>query len=354
MNKTKLNKKRKLKKTKKMRKYYGGRDLNKEEVFFDKKEGIIDLFKNKLSDMALASGKYLEDKSLRLFGLQPIKSGQETAQNQQIDSSIENIGSATNNILSDVKSVGDNFANVANKSSAALLENINEVLGSKQVNETIFEAANNTKQILEKELEIFNKPFSDPQFKELAKKSLDNVSEYADIAVDALNKPIDKVIDKLNESGEKAVSGVVSGSIKVGTDALAAVPGWGAIIELGKMANDTSKAVSSVVEAGSEAASTLSDAYIETSHNIKEGLEELEKRKKDAMDIANRTNESINQFENPIANTLKKIPDVSQEIPSQYDKSYHRGPIISNGGKSKKNHKGNVLKRKSKRVKFIY
>jgi hypothetical protein len=281
MNKTKINKKRKLNRTKKLRKYYGGSDLNspKEEVVdFDKRNGIIDVLKNKLSNMALATGKYLEDKSLRLFGLQPIKKNDsESVQNQQIDSSLENIGSAGNNVISDVESVGANLVNVANKGSAAVLENINEVLGSKQVNETITEAAENTKKILEKQLETFNKPFSDPRFKELTKKSLDNVSEYADIAVDALNKPIDKAIDKLNESGEEALSGVVSGSIKVGTDALAAVPGWGAIVELGKMANDTSKAVSSVVEAGSEAATTLSDAYIETSHNIKEGLEELEK-----------------------------------------------------------------------------
>jgi len=303
----------------------------------------------------------LKDKSLRLFGLQPIKKiGSESAQNQQIDSSLENIGSAAGNVASDVESVGANLVNVANKGSAALLENINEVLGSKQVNETITEAAENTKQILATELETFNKPFSDPRFKELATKSLDNMSEYADIAVDALNKPIDKTIDKLNESGVKALSGAVSGSIKVGTDAIAAVPGWGAIVELGKMANDTSKAVSSVVEAGSEAASTLSDAYVETSHNIKEGLEELEKRKKDAMDIANRTTESINQFENPIDNSLKKIPDIpslpntngTQIIPSQYDKNFHKGSITSKGGKSKKNHKGNVFKKKSKRVKF--
>jgi hypothetical protein len=72
------------------------------------------------------------------------------------------------------------------------------------------------------------------------------------------------------------------------------------------------------------------------------------------MDIANRTTESINQFENPISNTLKKLPSVPSvpNIPSQYDKDFHRGPIISKGGKSKKNNKGNVLKRKSKRVKF--
>ena len=41
---------------------------------------------------------------------------------------------------------------------------------------------------------------------------------------------------------------------------------------LGKIINDSSKAVSAVVEAGSEATETASDLFIETNENMKEGL----------------------------------------------------------------------------------
>ena len=325
MSKTKINKARKINKTKKQKKYYRG-GASKD---FDAKEGVVDMFKNKLSGFAAASGNYLKDKSLRLFGLQPIPEKdlkQENTQNKEIDKTLDNVGSAANNVLNDVKSVGSNLADVANKGSAAVLENFNEVLGSPQVNETISEAAHNTEQILENQLQTFNQAFDNPQFKEIAKKSLDNAAEYAEIAVDAMNKPIDKAIDKFNQAGEEATSGILSGAIKVGTDALAAVPGAGAIVEMGKIINDTSKAVGSVVEAGSEAVSTASDLFIETNENIKKGLAELEEKKKDAINIANRTNDSIHQFENPISSkNTKSILKNNQQV--------------SSGGKTRKNYK---------------
>lgn len=361
-----INKRRKLKKTRKQRKYYGGesnvgesnvgesesnvgeRVSNSNNVSdFNNKDGVIDMLKNRLSGFASASGNFLKDKSLRLFGLQPVKSNVVNAQNQQIEQTLDNVGSAASNIISDVESVGANLVNVANKGSAAVLENFNEVLGSKQVNETISEAAHNTAKILENQLQTFNKAFENPQFKQIAKQSLDNAAEYAEIAVDAMNKPINKAIDELNQAGEKAFSGVVSGSIKVGTDALAAVPGAGAIVETGKIINDASKAVSSVVEAGSEAVSTASDLFTETSKNIKHGLEELEEKKRDAINIANRTSESINQFENPMASQIKNLSSKVQT------------PLKMTGGGKRKTYKNNKYNKnnkkyrdKSKRVRF--
>ena len=68
MSKTKINKARKINKTKKQKKYYRGGETKD----FDDKEGVVDMLKNKLSGFAAASGNYLKDKSLRLFGLQPI------------------------------------------------------------------------------------------------------------------------------------------------------------------------------------------------------------------------------------------------------------------------------------------
>jgi hypothetical protein len=157
-------------------------------------------------------------------------------------------------------------------------------------------------------------------------------------AVDAMNKPIDKAIDKFNQAGEEATSGILSGAIKVGTDALAAVPGAGAIVEMGKIINDTSKAVGSVVEAGSEAVSTASDLFTETNENIKKGLAELEEKKKDALNIANRTNDSIHQFENPISSiNTKSILKNNQQV--------------SSGGKTRKNYK---FKNNNKYNKYKY
>jgi hypothetical protein len=367
MVKTKMNKKKNLlKKTKKNKKYYSvggenggpsvapdvGPDVDvKRENSYDNpkegpaKEGIIDALKKKVSGMVTSVGSYATDKGLRLFGLQPIHNDNdahsEANETKKVDETMNTLGSAASNVISDVESVGANIVNVANKGSASILENINEVLGSPQVNEGITQAVDHTKNIIENQLETVNKITSDPKFKEVATKSLDNVAEYADIAVDALNKPIDKAIDKLNEAGSDALSGVVSGSIKVGTDAMAAVPGVGAIVEAGKMLNDASKAASSVVEAGSEATTTVSDLFLETKENMKKGLKELEEKKKQSENIMNRTSESVREFENP----MKTVSSQTSKMQQQVAGSNIKGII-----KTKKNHM--KKKGKSKRVKF--
>ena len=116
-----------------------------------------------------------------------------------------------------------------------------------------------------------------------------------------MNEPINKAVEQLNEAGTKAASGAISGLVKVSTDALAAVPGVGAIIELGKIANDASAAVGDVAEAASDATTTISKIIEETSNNIDEELNKLDEKKRQAKQIANRTNRTIETFENPIS-----------------------------------------------------
>ena len=337
MNKTKINKrKRLLKKTKKNKKYYGGvvnvaTNNNNNQSINNEKEGIIDSLKNKITSMAVSTGDFIEDKALRLVGLQPIKQNNEEAQgantNQTspVNQKISEISDATSNIISDVK-------NIANKTSTAIIGNVNEVLGSPQVGETLTQATQNFKNIVENQLENINNTLNDPKFKEDAKIALDNVSDYAEMGIKAMDKPIDQAIDKLNQSGKKVASGVLTASTNAVVDAAAAVPYAGALLGTGKIINDVSKAASSVIEAGTKTVSTLSDFYLDTTENISNGLKELEKKKQYATNIANRTSESINQFENPINN---KEQFVSKP---------------QTGGKTKKLLSKN--KGKSKRVRF--
>jgi len=336
MNKTKFNKrKRLLKKTKKNKKYYGGiaevainndnqpisnanQPINKE------KEGIIDSLKNKITNMAVSTGDYIGDKALRLVGLQPIKPNNELqeASSNQINQKISEISDATSNIITDVK-------NIANRTSTAIIGNVNEVLGSPQVGQTLTQATQNFKNIVENQLENINTTLNDPKFKEEAKIALDNVSDYAKIGIKAMDEPINEAIDKINETGKELGSGLLTASTNAVVDAAAAVPFAAPILEAGNIINDVSKAASSVIEAGTEAVSTLSDLYLDSNENISNGLKELEKKKQYAANIANRTSESINQFENPIEQPISKE---------------------QTGGKTKKRLLNN--KKKSKRVRF--
>ena len=137
----------------------------------------------------------------------------------------------------------------------------------------------------------------------------------------------------MNEATGKALGGIAGTGIKVATDMMAAVPYVGAVVEMGKIINDTSKGVSAVVEAGSEVAETSSDLVTDSIENFKDEYKKAENLKSSISEkgkITNRVNDSINDFEETTKN------------PTEY--------LKGGGGKTRKRN----LKRKgkSKRVRF--
>ena len=110
------------------------------------------------------------------------------------------------------------------------------------------------------------------------------------------------------------------------------------------MINDGTRAASTVVEAASEASETASELFLKTTNGIKKGMKELEEKKNEAMNIANRTSSSINDFHSPALNLSKNLKKSSDKI---------KNGIPSVGGSSRKSKK-RLLKRKakSKKVRF--
>lgn len=299
---TKQTRRNKKNKNKKTNKYFGG---NSNE--FEKSKGVFDIIGNKLSTYSGEAAKYAEDKGLRLLGLQPIENNanSDNPPTNNIDNKIGEMSDAASGVVSGIKSIGSDIVNVFDKGSAALVGQINDVLESPKVGQSLSGALEETAEIGTKLLQNFNETIgNNPELKQQVELALDNASDYAEIAVDAMDEPINKAIDNLNEAGTKAAAGAVSGIVKVGTDALAAVPGAGAVIEVGKMANDASAAVGDVVEAASQATSTLSKVVEETSKNLEEGINKLEERKKEGMQIVNRTNKSLDNFNNPLKSSI--------------------------------------------------
>jgi hypothetical protein len=351
MNKTKHLKRNRL--FKKTKKYFGGassQKLKSEDTdnsiseAINEKEGVLDIVGNKVTDFAFDTGDFLKNKTLRLFGLQPINESETDDKSQEVDENVNKLSDAASGVVSNVESIGNDVANVVNKGSAALIGNINAVLESPKFEKSITEAAQETVEIGTKLFNKFNKKLNNPKFKAATEEALDNVADYAEITVKALDEPLDSAIDELNQAGNKAAAGIAAGVIKVGTDALGAVPGFGAVVDVGKMVNDGTKAASTVVEAGTEAAETASELFIKTNQAIKEGIKELEKKKKEASNIANRTSESINKFQTPSLDLSDKVNKVVT------DKVNKVTSKVGGSIKSKKR----LLKRKAKtkRVRF--
>jgi ABC-type transporter Mla subunit MlaD len=250
----------------------------------EERHGVFDIIGNKLSGVASSAANFAEDSGLKLIGL------------ERIDKSKEDTTKTTDNI----NAIASNVENVIDKTGSALIENVNEVLESNAANETTKEAAEKTANIVKNAAEKFNEALDNPEVKTEVKESIEKAGEIGSIIVDAAEKPIEKAVDVAANAMSKATAASLAGVIKVGTDMMAAVPGVGAVIEVGKMLNDTSKAASAVVEAGSEAVEAASDAFIETKENVEKGLKSLEEKKRIGNEISSRTNNSIKDFENPV------------------------------------------------------
>jgi hypothetical protein len=342
MNKTKQNKRRRItKKTRKYKKYYGGSvELsNPESVKEDKTEGVIDIIGNKLSGYTGRIINYGKEKGLRLLGLQTIKPNVESnvvpEESQKIDETLNQATEGLSNVTEGLTKIGSDVVNVADKASAAIIENINDVLQSPEVGKSVTEAASDLAETGTKLLSEFNKVANTPEFKQQTKVAIDNAAEIAEIAIEAADKPITEAVDVLNEAGEKA-------------------------------------AAQDVVEASTSATEAVSKAVKETSENINEGLEKLEAAKQKVDNLSNSVpslpkmpqtppvpkidGQNIQKKMVQAAGGLKKINNEKYQVAGRIIDSINefKDPInfsIMKGGNKTKKHYVKS-KGKSKRVRF--
>lgn len=309
MHRTKHKRNKLFKKTRKYRKYYGGNNVEP----LKKSEGVFDIVGDKLSDYTSSVFNYGKEKGLRLLGLQPIHPTLATEEANKVDETLNIARENASKISSDV-------ANVFDKGSAALVSNINEVLGSEIVNTSLKETAQQLAETGTKILHDFNEVVSTPEFKQETKMAMDNAAEIAKIAIEASEEPVNEAIDVLNEAGTKAIAGVSSGAIKVATDAMAAIPGYGAIVEVGKMANDISAAAGDVVEATTTATEATSKAVQEISKNINEGIQKIEETKKHVEDIKD------------VATNISSVPSVKYANVPNFASQNDQVKMVQRGG----------------------
>lgn len=287
---------RRIKNNKKNRsiKQYGGYEfqkmpetqLNDKAPLDSEREGVIDIIKDNVSNVASSVAKTITDASLKIAGLERIN---KTSEN---DANDKKAIDANSGIVSNVE-------NIADKTGASVIENVNEVLGSNEVKETTIQAANKTANIIKENARIFNEALNNPEVKVELEKAIENASEVGNIIVDAAKEPFDRAVDNTAESLQRAMPKFSSALSKTFWDAAGAIPLLNIPIETLNVVNDITKAASATTEAGSEAVQAGSDFFIRTKENIDQGLRDLENKKKIGGQISNRITKSIKQFENP-------------------------------------------------------
>jgi hypothetical protein len=307
------------------RKYYGGQMTPMQDPKMDKKtfikhEGIFTELANKVVNLLKPVLKIGLTKALN--ALEPAE-GTETA----------NVEVPTQD--SRLKQAGRTAADILNKGLALVLNQVNTVLAGSGVQTSVdAETARATELVTDIFSRVAEK-LQDPKLQEQARLAGDELAIYAKILVDAMREPLTELVGILSQAGLKATSAITVGIIKVVTDAMAAVPGVGAVIEVGKIANDVSRAVGDAAEAGSNAATATSKAIFDITENVKQGLKtataaanqtpagevienpetnvprgggytnikqalaELARAQRAGKKIENRTRQEIARFENP-------------------------------------------------------
>ena len=248
------------------RKYYGGQLAPAQGTQIDKKEfikheGILTELANKVVNLLKPVLKIGLTKALN--ALEPTV-GSEMSQPQEPEQD------------SRLKQAGRTAANILNKGLALVLNQVNTVLAAPGVQTTVdAEAARATELVTDIFSRVAEK-LKDPKLQEQARLAGDELAIYAKILVEAMREPLIELVGILSQAGLKATSAITVGIIKVFTDAMAAVPGVGAVMEVGKIANDVSRAVGDAAEAGSNATNAASKAVFDITENVKQGLQNAE------------------------------------------------------------------------------
>ncbi len=239
----------------------------------EERNGVLDMIGDSIKQVAASAANTAENAGLKVLGL-------------------ERVGAAPTADTTSASGVSSAIGNAA----TGAMTGVNSMLESPEVHDSVVGTAKETAEIASGLLGDVNRELNNPEMKREVGESLRNAGEYGSMLVEAGREPFNKAVDVAAEAIPRATGAAISGAIKVGTDALGAIPGVGGIIEIGKIINDGSRAASAVVQAGSEIAEAGSDMMATTAKNMDEQMQELQKHRDMGQRITQRTHDSIQRF----------------------------------------------------------
>ena len=191
-----------------------------------------------------------------------------------------------------------------NQVGSVLVDSLNESVENSGITETIPEAIGKTVDIAKDVLEKTSEKLEDPQFQEDLKIAASNIADKASIVLDAADKPLNKLVEKSMEIGEKLGEKMASSAVKIGLDTAGMIPGIGEVIEGVRVADDIAKAGFAVADAGAQSIKMSADTVTETLNAIQEKINQAEY-------VLDRTTGSVTDFVD--TDNIVKIPQSIQK-----------------------------------------
>ena len=174
--------------------------------------------------------------------------------------------------------VGEKASELLDIATTAVLQKANTFLENSGVESAVdAEADKATKKVTS----MFNRIteiLADPELQQAAARTGKEVGDYTTILIDAMREPLSELAVVVAEADLNATGAILAGIIKVVTDAMAAVPGLGAVIEFGKISNDVAGATGDVVHSGTTAVTAASRFIYEITQNIMKQVQILKNK----------------------------------------------------------------------------
>ena len=190
-----------------------------------------------------------------------------------------------------------------NQVGSVLVDSLNESVENSGITETIPEAIGKTVDIAKDVLEKTSEKLEDPQFQEDLKIAASNIADKASIVLDAADKPLNKLVDKSMEIGEKLGEKMASSAVKIGLDTAGMIPVVGEIVEGVRVVDDIAKAGFAVADAGAQSIKMSADTVSETLNAIQEKINQAE-------NVLDRTTGSVTDFVD--TDNIVKIPQIQK------------------------------------------
>jgi hypothetical protein len=158
------------------------------------------------------------------------------------------------------------------------------------------DVANDTVNGMKKLVGTVNETLGNKDCEEKTKQAIQDALDLVWGTVGAVKEPIDKFADNTVESFTNAIPKVQKSITNSVWNAIGTLPPLNIATNLISTANDVSSAARTVSKATND---TIQSAY-NTYNQIQEKLKELKEKKRTSRLISKRTDNSINEFENPL------------------------------------------------------
>jgi hypothetical protein len=256
----------------------GGSGTNK-----TKRRSLLSTIGTAATDGIAKTTNFIGDKAARFFGYKRINESEEPK-----SSTTSNVASEASKTAATASGIVSGALNKVNQVGEIVVDTLNDNIET--VKPSITGALANTVDIAKETLENVNDKLNDPRFVKEVGKAAKKTGEMMSIVLDAVEEPVNELVDKTSKIASNSASKVGKAAVDTALNVATSIPGPGAAIGFARVVDKVITAGESIVEAGAETVTDISDTFAKSTKAIKEKIAEK-------SEIADRIQNKISNFD---------------------------------------------------------